>query len=143
MTKIEEIEARRAARKAELAKAQADQFAADLEALDALEVEHGDGAVARLDLERYVKGQPTFAVLKTPSGAQYKRFCDMVSKAVEKNNQVARRAAQDTLAESCWIYPANSDQRKAMLDEFPGLLVSIAVRATQLVEGRAAEEGKD
>jgi len=139
----EEIEARRAARKAELASARAEQEVADLEAFDALEVEHGDGAVASLSVERYVKGQPTMIVVRAPSAAQYKRFVDQVGKAVEKNNMSARRGAQDLLAESCWVYPASPEARKAMLAEFPGLLVSIAVKASQLVEAKAVEEGKD
>lgn len=140
--KREEIEKRRTERQKSLAEAREAQAVADLEAYDALEVEHGDGSVASLEVERHVTGHPTIVVVKAPSSPQYKRFVDMVGKAVEKNNMAARREAQNILAHSCWIYPAEDDARKAMLEEFPGLLVSIAVRAAALVEGKAAEEGK-
>jgi hypothetical protein len=140
--KLAEIEARRAERKGKLDEAKKVQACADLEAYDALEVEHGDENVASLEVERFVEGHPTFVVLKAPDGPQYKRFVDQVSRAVEKNNLIERRKAQDLLAESCWIYPNTPEARKAMLAAFPGLLVSIAVRATQLVEGKASAEGK-
>jgi hypothetical protein len=139
--KIAEIEARRAARQAKLAVAKEEQYALDLEALDALEVEHGDGAVARLDPERYVEGLPTFVVLKTPSGAQYKRFCDQLAKQA-KDSGKARQDAQDLLAKSCWVYPKQEEQA-AMLADFPGILTSIFVRAMQLVEAKQVDLGKE
>jgi len=140
--RIEAVEKRRAERKVELAKEREAQEATDLEAIDALEMEHGAGGVARLDLERFAKGLPTCVALRTPDPAQYKRFVDQVGKAVEKNNQGARRDAQDLFAKSCWAYPAEQEARDRMLEQFPGLLVSIAIRAAQLVEAKAAEEGK-
>ncbi len=140
--KIEEIEARRAARKADIATAREAQLAVDLEALDALEVEHGDGKVERLDVERFVPPHPTFIVLRTPSSVQYKRFCDQVSRAAKHGDPKARRDAENMLGESCWVYPADAEQRKAMLDEFPGLLLSVAIRAAKLVEANEVEEGK-
>ena len=140
--RIEAVEKRRAERKAELAKEREMQEATDLEAFDALEMEHGSGSVARLDLERFAKGLPTCVALKTPDPAQYKRFVDQVGKAVEKNNQAARRDALDLFAKSCWVYPAKQEDQDKMLEQFPGLLTSMAVRAAQLVEAKAADEGK-
>lgn len=139
--RIEEVEAKRAARKAELSGARDTQLAVDLEALDALECEHGDGKVERLNVDRFVPGHPTFIVLRAPSSALYKRFCDQVSRAAKNNDPGARRAAENALGESCWIYPAEAE-RKAMLEEFPGLLLSVAIRAAKLVEASEAEEGK-
>lgn len=140
--KVEEIEARRAARKAGHAAAREEQYAIDLEALDALEVEHGDDSVARLDVERYVKGHPTFVVLRAPRHDEYKRFCDLVARASDKGSTDARRDAQDMLAHSVWVYPKESDARKAMLKDFPGILLSIVLRAVKLVEAQATTEGK-
>lgn len=140
MATIEEIEARRAERKAKQDEARAEQYAKDLEALDALEAEHGE-AVARLDLKRYAPGHPTFVVLKAPKRDVYKRFCDMVARAKDSAEQ--RMKAQNMLAESCWVYPTDAGKRAEMLEDFPGLLLSIAISATQLVEGQAAAEGKD
>lgn len=139
----EERDARRAARREAAEKARAEQHEKDLDALDALEEEHGDSNLARLDIEQHVSGQPTLIVLRKPSSVVYKRFVDQVSKAVEKNNAKARRDAQDLLADSCWIYPATPEERAAMIEHFPGIKVSIAIRANQLVEAKAAEEGKD
>ena len=139
--RIEAAEKRRADRRAAAAGAREAQHATDLEALEALEVEHADSSLARLDLDRHVAGQPTFVILKTPGSAQYKRFVDQVSRAAEKSNMAGRREAQDLLARSCWVYPAEAAQA-AMLEHFPGLLVSIALRASQLVEGKAEAEGK-
>jgi len=140
--KIAEIEEKRAARKVAIAAAREAQFAVDLEALDALESEHGDGRVARLDVERFVPPHPTFIVLRTPSAVQYKRFCDRVSRASKANDPKARRDAENELGETCWVYP-EPDARKAMLEEFPGLLLSVAIRAAKLVEANEVEEGKD
>src|SRR5579872_4194296 len=87
LSKVEEIEARRAARKAESSKARDAQYEKDLEAFEALEIEHGDGCVARLSVRGFVPGLPTFAVVKSPGGTSfYKRYTDMVRRA-QKNTQ--------------------------------------------------------
>lgn len=137
---IEEIEARRAKRKAEQEEAEKAQYEVDLEALDALEAEHG--VIAAVRVTRFVKGHPTRAFLKTPTQAQYKRYVDQVAKAHAKDNKKAVRDAQELLAKSCWVYPKEEKEREAMLDAFPGILTSIAISATALAEGRAEEEGK-
>ncbi len=137
---LEEIEARRAKRKAAAAEQRAEQRRTDMSALDALEVEHGDGCVMSLDTERFVPGIPTLVVVKTPSGELYKRFCQQVRKAGE--NKEARGLAQDLLAKSCWIYPSEDAERAAMLEAFPGTLVSITIEAAKLAELKTDAEGK-
>lgn len=137
--RIAAVEARRTERKAALDAAREEQRATDMEALDALEQEYGDGSVARLDVDRYVSGQPTFVVLKCPGADQYKRFCDMVARA---GNAAKKLDAQNLLAESCWCYPREEAKRKEMLAAYPGLLLSIAVRAMKLVEATEEAEGK-
>lgn len=140
---IEDIKKKRADRKEQAAKDQAAQEEKDLEALDALEMEHGDSCVAPLRVDHFVKGHPMTIVIKAPSKIQYKRFCDQVGKGVEKNNMAMRREAQDLLAESVWVYPKEDAERKAMLEVYPGLLLSIAIEAQKLVEAKRAEEGKE
>lgn len=142
MATIEEIEERRDARKKELAKKAADQYATDLEAIDALEVEHGDGALAIVKVPKFKEGIPTRAVVRTPSGPQYKRYVDQVQKASSAKNSTAQRQAVITLAESCWVYPGTPDARAAMLAEFPGITTTLAIAAAALAEGKAEEEGK-
>lgn len=137
----EEIQEERAKRKELHAQAEQEQFATDLEALNDLEIEHGDGTIGAVSV-RFVQGFPTRAFFKTPSSIQYKRYVDQVHKAVDKKNTSAQRAAQETLAKSCWVYPKDADAQAAMLESFPGLLTSIALAAASLAEGRAEEEGK-
>lgn len=142
MSTIQEIEERRAARKAELAAKKAAQAATDLEALDALEVEHGDDSVAAIEVGRYVENLPTMAVIRAPSAAEYKRFSDQIAKSVQKDNAQQRREAAAMLAASIVVYPADAGARASLFDAFPGLVNSIVIEATKLVEGKAREEGK-
>ncbi len=140
MSSLEEIEAKRAARKAASAAARAEQYLKDLSALNDAEEKHGDGRVASLETSYYAPGLPTLAVIKAPSENYYKRFCQQARKA--GTNGEARGAAQDQLAEVCWIYPEDKEVRKAMLSEFPGLLLSVAIKAAALGELQSVEEGK-
>jgi len=139
-TKIAEIEKKRADRKAALKAARTEQLAADLEALNALEEEHGDGSIARLDVDGFKKGLATFVALRAPSADEYKRFCDMVTRA---KDTAKRLDAQNLLAESCWVYPREADKKKEMLAAYPGLLLSIGTRAQKLADAAEAAEGKD
>lgn len=141
MASIEELEARRAERKKEHEKAEAEQFGIDLEALDALETEHGDGTIGAIKV-RFKKGTPTRAFFKTPTQAQYKRYTDQVHKAVDKKSLGKQREAQELLARSCWVYPKDEAAQNEMLEGFPGLLTSIALGAAALAEGKQEEEGK-
>ena len=140
MGKIEEIEARRAARKAQTKAAFEEQYATDLEALDALEVEHGDHAVAtyKLDADRWKPGLPTLVVVHVPESA-YNRFRGMVRKA--KDNAEARGAAADLLADSCVAYPAR-ETYSAMRAAYEGLHDNVTIIASKLAEGKSADEGK-
>src|SRR5687768_8755928 len=120
MPDVTEIENRRAERKAAAAKAREEQYAKDLEAIDALEVESGE-ELATLKVATYKPGLPTLVGVKAPSEAYYKRFAQMIRKAGQ--NLEARAHAQDLLADSCWAYPTDADTRKAMREAFPGVLV--------------------
>lgn len=139
MSKLEEIEARRAERKAKADAARDDQEASDLEAIEALEIGSGD-SLSTLRVNGFVPGQPVRVAFKAPSEAYYRRFCSMVRKAGP--NLEARGAAQDLLAQSCWVYPADGAAQKAFLVAFPGTLVSIAIECAKLAELRSDEEGK-
>lgn len=140
--KIRQIEERRAKRKAALETQRTEQYAIDLEALDALEQEHGDNCVAALEVNGYVPGLPTFAVVRSPGGTSfYKRYSDMVRKAGKSVQAIG--AAQDMLGESCIVYPPEGAERERMYKEFPGLKISAAIRALKFVELEAADEKKD
>lgn len=127
-------------------KAREEQLLKDLQAKEALEEEHP--ALATVNVARHIPGQPTMAIVKTPNSAQYKRFRDMVSKAAQTENAKAKLDAVEMLAQSCWVYPAPapgglvSDEQKAMVANFPGILVALGGAAAALAEGSAVEEGK-
>jgi hypothetical protein len=139
-TKIEELEARLAAKRAERAQLEAMQYEADLEALLALEDEHG--VIAAVKVARFVPGHPTRVFVRTPKSSEYQRFKDLIHRAVERKSLGKQAEAGEQLARMCWVYPGTEEARAAMLDAFPGLLANIQLAATALAEGKAEDEGK-
>ena len=135
---VAEIEARRAARKAALAAQRDEQYAKDLEALDGLEVKHGDGGVTSVETPSYSAGLPTMAVVRAPSKSEYDRFRDQI---VRSKGGPAQIQAQDMLADVCVAYP-DKETYKRMREAFPGIHVSVSVAAVKLADGKIAEEGK-
>ncbi len=139
--KLKELEARRAARRAATEEARADQYEKDLEALDALEAEHGDTVLGVLEVSGYVPDLPTLVVVKSPGGTPfYKRYTDQVRKAGKNTALIGH--AQELLGESCIVYPADAETRKAMFEAFPGTAISAGIRAVKFVELEAEEEKK-
>lgn len=141
MASREEIEAKRAARAAEADAARAEQETADLEAIDALEASSG-AAFRTMTANGFKPGVSVKIAFRAPSGPEYKRYCDLVGRAADKRDATARRTAQEQLAESCWVYPADKDARQAVRDAFPGTLLSLAIEAAKFAELRSEEEGK-
>ncbi len=139
MSKIEEIEARRAARRAATDEKRTEQEEKDLEAIEALEVKN-DEPLKTMSAAGFVPGLPVRVGFKAPSAEYYKRFCQQVRRA--GSNLEARGSAQDLLGASCWVYPEDKATRDSMLAAFPGILVSVALEATKLAELTAEDEGK-
>jgi hypothetical protein len=136
---VEEIQAARAARKASNEAARVEQYAKDLDALDALEVEHGDGRVCELSLPAYRPGLPTLVVVVCPAPDYYKRFQEMVRRAKGEGSKLG--PAADLLADHCVAYPAKdvyAEVRKA----FPGVHDSVAAAAAELSQAKGRDEGK-
>lgn len=141
MATLEEIEKKRADRRKAEDEARDAQAAKDLEAIDALETEHG--TLRTMTANGFKSGVPVKVAYRPPSAAEYKRYCDMVGKAQQKNDAIDRRKAQEVLAASCLLYPAaDSDARKAMLEAFPGVLISLAIEVAKAAELRNEDEGK-
>ncbi len=139
---LEEIEARRAARRASDADARAVQHLADMTELDALEEKHGAGQVKALHVPTYSKGLPTLIVVKSPSGdGSYKRFADKVRDA--KGHQQMIAAAGEVLARACIVYPTDAGVVALMVDAFPNLLNDAANAAAGFVQLHAEAEKKD
>lgn len=136
MASIKEIEERRAKRKEAHEAERAAQYALDLEALDALEVEHGDGRVSSLTPESFVPGLPTFAVVRVPSALEMKRFRDKVRRDPKSTGE-----GLDELAAVCIVYP-DRETYERMRVAFPGMHDSIANRAVKLAEAKTEAEKK-
>ena len=132
-----EIEARRAQRKADADAAFASRNEADLEAID--ELEAASGVLTTLTTGRAVEGLPVRVAIRAPNSMEYKRFAQQIRRAKDKEEQAK---AQDLLARSVLVYPADKELQDRMADAFPGLLMSIAVEAAKLVELQADAEGK-
>lgn len=137
LAELEEIQAKRQEEKAKVEDA---QRAIDLAAR--MELEDKFGAIASVGVARFVQGHPTKAHVRTPEPVEYKKYLSQVHVGVDKKNLKLQREAQETLARVCWVYPATSEEREAMLEKFPGLLTSVGVAAAGLAEGRSEEEGK-
>lgn len=138
MTKIEELEKKRADVLAARAKAEEAQYEKDLEARFALEDEHGPCAEIKMPV--YKGGQPTRAYVRTPAPAEYRRFKDIVQR--NEKNASKQAEAGEQLARSAWVYPAGDEAKASMLDAYPGLLTIITVAAAELAQGARVDEGK-
>ncbi len=135
-SRIAEIETRRALRREETAKARATQYEKDLEALDALEVEHGEDRISALKTPSYVAGLPTIVVVKTPGSAFMNRYRTMVRKSKGDHEQWG--IAKDLLADTCVIYPDKESYTK-MREAWSGIHDDVGVEAIRL--GEASGKG--
>lgn len=140
VSKEAEIQERRAKRKAEAAKAEAEQYAKDLEALDKAEVDHGDGAVSSVRIP-FRAGYPVLVIVKAPEKAFLKRYRSRVKIKDGTFDAGANAEAAEELAPSCLVYP-----EKATFDElcgfYSGLAAQVGSEAIKLASGKAADEGK-
>lgn len=132
---------RREGREAAADKLREEQEVADLEAIDALEVERGNPLDASFTVSQFVLGHPVRLGMRAPSEAEYKRYFKQINGA--GGNADAKVAAHRMLAEVCWVYPESKESRAALLEANGGLLASIGNRASKLAELRADEEKKD
>jgi hypothetical protein len=143
MATVEEVEQRRADRRAKQDADKRAQEALDLEQIDALESASGE-CLYTMTANGFKSGVPVKAAFRAPSGIEYKRYCDMVGKAQQQSDALARRKAQETLAQSCWVYPAaDSDERTSMLNAFPGVLISLSIECAKIAELRSEDESKN
>jgi hypothetical protein len=143
MATQEEIEERRAKRRAELAKVEKEQFEKDLEALDELEIEHGHGTIGSAKTAHFVPGLPTRVFFRTPKGPEYTRYTEQYGRATDKKSTAGQRDALTLLGKTCWLYPKDDDTKKALAETFPGLLVSVGLAASKKAEAETEAEGKE
>lgn len=140
MSKLDEIEKRRAARKEALAQLRDEQAATDLEALDALEEQHGEHAVVVTKLGRYKPGLPTLVVTRICRPEENKRWKSRLGiKGQDVKGDVL--AAGEELARSCLLYPERPVFDE-MCSEFTGLITEVGGRTRAASDAKATEEGK-
>jgi hypothetical protein len=135
-SRIEEIEARIAARKEKHEAGKLAQYEQDLEALDQLEAAYGYGKVARVNLNTWVDGFPTFVVVRAPKPIEFKRYQDQLADPKKHAS-----AAASALADVCVVYP-EKDIWKSLCDELPAVRVMSGVAAVELSAAKAHAEGK-
>lgn len=141
-SKVEELEAKLQAKRAERAKAEEAQYEIDLQARLDLEEEHEN--LSSVQVPRFTPGQPTRAYVRTPNAAEYKRYKDLTYKAVrDPKATTSIQGAQEQLARACWVYPGTKEAQDSMLAAFPGLLTPLSSQAVALAEGKGEDEGKD
>ena len=141
MATLEEIEQRRAARRAKNDDDRKAQEALDLEAIDALEAADGM-PLHTMTANGYKPGVAVKIAFRAPSAIEYKRYKDLVNRA-GKDRPDERVKAQEQLAACCMVYPAaDTAERKALLDAFAGVLISLSIEAAKVAEARSEDEGK-
>ncbi len=142
--KIAEIEARRAARGA-AEQAEADtQRAIDLEAIEALEAEHGYSGVSAVRV-KYVEGLPTMIAVRTPRPAEMKRFRDSVTPRKHPRTGVDQTpnygAATEQLGAACLNYPS-PEVFAELCEKRPGAAVGAGSEALKLAATEDEDAGK-
>jgi hypothetical protein len=137
--KAAELEAKRAARKAESEKARSEQYVLDLEAIDEIELKNGLELDISLRVTNFTKGAPSLVGVRAPSELEYKRFFQSVNRA---GNADAKMAAHEQLAKTCWVYPEDEASRDKMRAANPGLLAGVGNLAIKLAEMRSEDESK-
>lgn len=137
--RILEIEARRAARKKVADDKRDDQRVIDLEAIEELEIELGEGSIAIVEIPEFTPGCVTMIAARVPNSAEVKRYRFMASDKAGKRNDVVPGdavGAAEQLAETCLKYPDPEAFEKVCVER-PGLKAQLGTFAVQLVLGKA------
>jgi hypothetical protein len=142
VSRLEDIEAKRAARKAASEAAADEQAATDLEAIDALEQEHGYSNVSVLKVAFVGESLPTRVAVRAPSQGEVKRFRTMVAARKVRGQDVPgdHVAASEMLGASCLVYPTR-DVLEKLCEKRAGLLAQLGGVALQLAIAQDESEG--
>lgn len=145
-TKSQEIQERRDKRKAELDKLEDAQVAIDLEAIDALEVEHGDASIAVIKVP-FTPGCVARVATRTPKPEEVARYRSRTKpKKLGEMPDLHGGAAE--LAAVTRVYPKKGDPDgdaawALVLASRPGLDSQLGNLAVKLALGSEEEQGKD
>lgn len=141
MSRLAEIEAKRAALHAKRADEENEQLATDLEAIFELEQAQ---RVGLLKLP-HCKGSPVRAAVRPAKPIEVKRF--RARTKLSKDGKVDPQAANDAAAELgavCQLYPPpGSELDKAMRESHPQCDAALGVLALKLASAEEVDEGKE
>lgn len=124
-------------------KAREEQFATDLEAIEALESKLGLQLRYSSQVRQFVPGQPVVVGVRAPAPVEYKRLMSLMNRKDASGD--AKVAALIQIAQECWVYPdpiTDKESRDAMIEANAGLLASIGGFVNSLAEVELKEEGK-
>ncbi len=140
LSPLELAEAKRNARKAAHRALSDARKAIDVDAIDALEIEHGEENVGVLWVPYLSDDLPMAVAVRTPSKNEIKRYRAMIKP--KKNGDMPDLAPHvEQVGTSCLVYPAK-EVFEALLEKRPGLLIQLGNVALTLSTGREQEEGK-
>lgn len=125
--------------KAELEEQRAEQMLIDLDAFDALELEHGRGRVAKIYPPQFKQGLPAFVIVRAPTALEYKRYSDMYRRAQQDGEK--QLAAGELLGKSCLAYP-DEKVREEMMKTFHAMAMAAYPEAVRMAEFSSKEEKK-
>lgn len=140
---LELAEDKRAARKAKLAEQRDEQKAIDTEAIDELEMQHGDERVKAIDVPFHL-GHVAKIACRCPDSIELKVYRDRVKPKRGRNGADLPPdlvAAAEEIGTLCLIYP-NPEKFAALLELTPGLLVQLGREAVALAVGDEENEKK-
>lgn len=137
---LDVVRARRAERKAEVAKATAAQEAIDLAAIDELEIEHGDSNVCVVRVP-YTPGLPVLVAGKCPEPKYVKRYQARI-KPNKDGKPGDAIAATEELADVVLLYPEKEvyDQIRTLR---PIVHLQLGTAAAGLATGKIEVDSKD
>ena len=140
------VESARDARRAVVKAAHDMQRAIDLAAIDEIEAELGDSAVALLELP-FVEGMPCLLAVRCPSKMEVKRYRE--TNKIKKGEVDAKLAVDsaEQLGRVCLVYPKKEADGScpaydAILEVRPSVASQLGLEALKIGQGRAVEDAK-
>ena len=123
-------------RKADLKKAEQEQYERDLEAIDDLEVLHGDSNIG-VRRVAYTPGLPVLLAVRTPKPAEVKRY----RSRIKPQDLESATAAAIELQSVCRVYPDDATFAKVLAAR-PGVDAQLGAKAVELATAASESEGK-
>jgi hypothetical protein len=133
-------EEKRAERKKALEAPYAEQRLVDVEALDSLEIEHGDSNVTHVDVP-FTPGLPTLVAGKCPTPDLVKRYQARITPKKDGSAHMSPADAASEIGAACRAYP-DAETFAKIVEARPGIVVQLGVECLKLAAGRASSEGK-